>query len=198
MNRWTPGLSLLALCLGLVLIVGSRPATPPATPSAGSSAVAAITASPIASPSAATASPTATPVPAIPPGYRVKIPRLGIDMSIAEGDLQRDTVRLETPNDLAFHLPGTAIPGAGGNSYIYAHARQGMFLTLWNARVGDEVLIVTPDARHLRYLVSEVHPRVDPSDVSWAQPTAAERLTLQTSTGPNPNDPRFVVVAVPG
>ncbi len=198
MNRWKPALGILALCIGLVLIVGARPAAPPATPPAAPSAVAAITASPIASPSAATASPTATPVPAIPPGYRVKMPRLGIDMQIAEGDLQRDTVRLETPNDLAFHLPGTGIPGAGANSYIYAHARQGMFLTLWNARVGDEVLIITPDGRQLRYLVSEVQPRVDPSDVSWAAPSNTERLTLQTSTGPNPNDPRFVVVALPG
>ena len=95
------------------------------------------------------------------------------------------------------HLPGSAIPGDGSNTYIYAHARPGMFLSLWNAREGDEVLIVTPDGRALHYVVSEVHPRVDPNDVSWVARTPAERLTLQTSTGPNPNDPRFVVVAVP-
>lgn len=194
MNRWTPALSVLALCLGLVLIVGVRPATP-AVPTP--SAVAALTASPTPSPTAPTATPTVTPTPAIPPGYRVRMPRLAIDMPIAEGDLERDTVRLQTPNDFAFHLPGTAIPGDGGNTYIYAHARQGMFLALWNARQGDEVVIVTPDARQLRYIVSEVHPRVAPTDVSWAAPTTAERLTLQTSTGPNPNDPRFVVIALP-
>ena len=194
-NRWTPALSVLALCLGLVLIVGVRPVTPVVAPTP--STAAAVTPSPFASPTAPTISPTATPAPAIPPGYRVKMPRLAIDMPIAEGDLERDTVRLETPNDSAFHLPGTAIPGAGGNAYIYAHARQGMFLTLWNARQGDEVVIVTPDARQLRYVVSEVHPRVSPTDVSWAAPTTAERLTLQTSTGPNPNDPRFVVIALP-
>lgn len=194
MNRWTPALSVLALCLGLVLIVGVRPATPVVpTPSA----VAALTASPTPSPTSLTASPTAIPTRAIPPGYRVRMPRLAIDMPIAEGDLERDTVRLQTPNDFAFHLPGTAIPGDRGNTYIYAHARQGMFLALWNARQGDEVVIVTPDARQLRYIVSEVHPRVAPTDVSWAAPTAAERLTLQTSTGPNPNDPRFVVIALP-
>lgn len=197
MNRFTPALSVLALCLGLVLIVGVRPAAPvvPAP-----SVIAALTASPPPSPTALTVSPTvsptASPRPTMPPGYRVKMPRLAIDLPIAEGDLERDTVRLETPNDFAFHLPGTAIPGQAGNIYIYAHARQGMFLALWNARPGDEVVIVTADGRQLRYLVSEVHPRVDPSDVSWAQPTSAERLTLQTSTGPNPNDPRFVVVAL--
>lgn len=194
MNRWTPTLSVLALLLGLVLIVGAWPATPAAP---APSAVSAVTASPLPSPTSPTVNPIPTPVPAIPPGYRVKIPRLAIDLPIAEGDLERDTVRLETPNDFAFHLPGTAIPGDRNNSYIYAHARRGMFLSLWNARVGDEVVIVTPDARELRYVVSEVHPRVEPTDVSWAAPTTAERLTLQTSTGPNPGDPRFVVIALP-
>lgn len=197
-SRFTPALSVLALCLGLVLIVGVGPARPAPPPSV----VTAVTASPSPSPTrgataSPTASPTTTPVPAIPPGYRIKIQRVAIDLPIAEGDVERDTVRQETPNNFAFHLPGTAIPGDRGNSYIYAHARTGMFLSLWNARVGDEVVIVTPEARELRYIVSEVHPRVDPSDVSWAARTATERLTLQTSTGPSPGDPRFVVIALP-
>jgi LPXTG-site transpeptidase (sortase) family protein len=196
-NRWTPAVSVLALCLGLVLIVGglrpARPASPPL------SAVGAVTASPLASLTTLdpSASPTATPAPTIPPGYRIKIARLAIDLPIAEGDIERDTVQQQTPDNFAFHFPGTAIPGDGGNSYIYAHARRGMFLSLWSARVGDEVTIVTPDGRERRYAVSEVHPRVEPTDVSWAQPTTTERLTLQTSTGPNPGDPRFVVIALP-
>jgi hypothetical protein len=197
-NRWTPALSALALCLGLVLIVGLRPATPVVPPA---SAVAALTASPAPSPTGLTATPTATttatPIPAIPPGYRVKIARLAIDLPIAEGDIERDTVRQQTPDNFAFHFPGTAIPGDAGNTYIYAHARRGMFLSLWSARVGDEVLILTPEGRERRYVVSEVHPRVEPTDVSWAAPTTTERLTLQTSTGPNPEDPRFVVIALP-
>ena len=197
-NRWTPALSVLALCLGLVLIAGVRVETP-ASPSP--SAVTAVTASPLSSPTSLTvdprATPTATPTPAILPGYRIKIARLVIDLPIAEGDIERDTVRQETPNNFAFHLPGTALPGDRGNTYIYAHARTGMFLSLWNARVGDEVVIVAPDGRERGYVVREVHPRVEPTDVSWAQPTTTERLTLQTSTGPNPGDPRFVVIATP-
>jgi hypothetical protein len=197
-NRWTPGLSVLLICLGLILIAGLRPATPITPPP---SAVAAVTASPLPTPTSdtvsATTAPTATPVPPIAPGYRIKIARLVIDLPIAEGDIERDTVRQETPNNFAFHFPGTALPGDPGNSYIYAHARVGMFLSLWNVRVGDEVVIVAPDGREWRYAVSEVHPRVAPADVSWAQPTSSERLTLQTSTGPNPGDPRFVVVALP-
>jgi LPXTG-site transpeptidase (sortase) family protein len=133
----------------------------------------------------------------IPDGYRIELPRLGIDLPIAEGDIERDVVVQKTPENYAFHFPGTAIPGTVGNSYIYAHARRGMFLTLWNARVGDQVSITTPAGVQLKFVVTEVHPRVPPADTSWLQPSGEERLTLQTSTGPNREDPRFVVIAAP-
>jgi sortase (surface protein transpeptidase) len=201
-NRWAPAASVLALCLGLILVVGIRPARPAAILPAAVAAVAAATASPPVAISAsplpnATNSPTATPTPPITPGYRIKIPRLAIDLPLAEGDIERDAVRQETPENFAFHLPGSALPGDPDNSYFYAHARRGMFLALWGAREGDEVLIITPDGRQLHYVVSEVHSRVPATDVSWAARTGSERLTLQTSTGPNAGDPRFVVVAVP-
>lgn len=143
---------------------------------------------------------TASPAPGvrpIPDGYRIQIPRLRIDLPIQEGDVARDIDNEQTPEHAAFHLPRTGIPGEGSNSYIYAHARSGMFLSLWDAKVGDEVFISTPDGRALRYTVSEVHPRVPRTETKWVLPTPAERLTLQTSTGPNSEDPRFVVVAVP-
>lgn len=140
---------------------------------------------------------TADPRAPIADGYRVQIPRLAIDLPIAEGNIVRDIEQQKTPESYAFHLTGTGIPGRGSNSYFYAHARTGMFLTLWNARSGDEIFISTPDGKALKYVVSEVHPKVVPTDVSWAQPTRTEQLTLQTSTGPNPSDPRFVVVALP-
>lgn len=97
-------------------------------------------------------------------------PISAIDLPIAEGDLERDSVRQQTPQNFAFHFPGSATPGDASNSYIYAHARRGMFLTLWSAR---EVV----------------------RSGSWAARSTTERLTLQTSTGPNPGDPRFVVIA---
>ncbi|MDP9275121.1 MAG: sortase, partial [Chloroflexota bacterium] len=61
----------------------------------------------------------------------------------------------------------------------------------------DQVTIRTPDGVELKFVVTEVHPRVPPADTSWLQPAGDERLTLQTSTGPNSGDPRFVVIAAP-
>ena len=142
-------------------------------------------------------SPTRDPRTPISLGYRIQIPRLGIDLPIAEGDIVRDIELQKTPVNFAFHLPGTAIPGEASNTYLYAHARTGMFLSLWKALPGDQVFISTPDLKVLQYVIVETHPRVAYDDVSWVQPTSSERLSLQTSTGPNPNDPRYLAVAVP-
>jgi LPXTG-site transpeptidase (sortase) family protein len=183
------------LAIGLVLVIGGQPRGGVA-PAVSSIPSAAQTTARTVAPTLAAATPSPTIAP-IPDGYRVLVPRLAIDLPIAEGDLERDVVVQQTPENFAFHFPGTAIPGGGSNTYIYAHARRGMFLTLWNARVGDEVIVTTPGGGALHYVVSEVHPRIPPKDTSWLQATPTERLTLQTSTGPSPDDPRFVVVAVP-
>jgi LPXTG-site transpeptidase (sortase) family protein len=144
-----------------------------------------------------TAAPTEMLGGPIASGYRVSVPRLEIDLPIAEGDIKRDIDEQHTPESFAFHLPGTALPGQQGNVYLYAHARQGMFLALWSARPGDEILVSAPGGQVFVYLVREILPRVAPTDVSSTQPTTIERLTLQTSTGPSQADPRFVVFAFP-
>ena len=182
------------ILIGILLLARASVGTPTA-PSVAPTPLAIAASASLAATSGASA--TRDPRTPIPLGYRITIQRLGIDLPIAEGDISRDIDEQKTPEGFAFHLPGTSIPGLGSNTYLYAHARTGMFLTLWNAKVGDEVFISTPDLRALKYVVTEVHPRVAPGDVSWVQPTQSERLTLQTSTGPNPTDPRFVVVAIP-
>jgi len=180
--------------VGILLIAASGVSAPTAPTVAPTPLAIATATTPVATGSASS---TRDPFAPIPLGYRIQIPRLGIDLPITEGDLARDIDQQKTPEGFAFHLPGTSVPGLGGNTYLYAHARIGMFLTLWNARPGDQVVISTPDLRTLRYLIREVQPRVPPEDVSWVQPTAGEQLTLQTSTGPNPTDPRFIAIAVP-
>lgn len=146
---------------------------------------------------------TISPAPTAPPpsvdGMRIQVARLAIDLPLHEGDAARDVPTVSspgaTPEDAAFHYPGTAVPGRRGNAFIYAHARAGMFLSLWQARLGDRVEVVLPDGGRLSYTVVEIHPRVGSSDVRWLEDTDDERLTLQTSTGPTPAHPRFIVVA---
>lgn len=195
--RLTTLLAVALLGLGIWLMVSGGPTATaqrsPAPPVASASPTLLAASRP-----PTTESPSASPGPrVIPDGYRVQVPRLRIDLPIKEGDVERDTVNQQTPENAAFHLPRTAIPGDGSNTYVYAHARAGMFLSLWQAKEGDDVLVITPDGKTLQYVVREVHPRVPFNEISWVLPTTSERLTLQTSTGPNPQDPRFVVVALP-
>ena len=193
--RLTTLVALVLIAFGVFLLLTRGPLVvvqAPPTPTASATTVA------TSSPPSPTESARATQGPrAIPDGYRVQVPRLRIDLPIKEGELTRDIDNQQTPEHAAFHLPRTAIPGDGSNTYLYAHARTGMFLSLWDAKEGDEVIIVAPDGKTLAYVVREVHPRVPFNEVSWVLPTPTERLTLQTSTGPNPLDPRFVVVALP-
>jgi hypothetical protein len=147
-------------------------------------------------------SPPAAPSRSIQ-GLRISIPRLGIDLPLDAGDIGRDVPRSGytggTPEAVALLYPGTNVPGEGsGNAYIYAHARTGMFLSLWDARVDDAVFVLKDDRSVVRaYRIALVLPRVDPSDTGWLDPSGPERLTLQTSTGPRPEDPRFIAVAYP-
>lgn len=155
--------------------------------------------------SAATPEPTPSPRPEspLPPldQLHVSVPHLGIDLPLAYGDVERDVPRARypgnTPERVALVFPGSAPLRGGGNTYIYAHARVGMFLSLWDVRLNEVVTIYAPDRPEvlLRYVVVRIVPRVDPSDTSWLDPGGPERLTLQTSTGPNAGDPRFIVIA---
>jgi LPXTG-site transpeptidase (sortase) family protein len=193
--RLTTLVALVLIAFGVFVLLTRGPfdvVQAPPTPTASATTVA------TSSPPSPTESARATQGPrAIPDGYRVQVPRLRIDLPIKEGDVTRDIDDQQTPEHAAFHLPRTAIPGDGSNTYLYAHARTGMFLSLWDAKEGDEVIIVAPDGKTLAYVVREVHPRVPYNETSWVLPSPTERLTLQTSTGPNPQDPRFVVVALP-
>lgn len=135
-------------------------------------------------------------------GLRVAVPRLGIDLPLAMGELSRDVPRPgyagATPERVALVYPEAALPGDAGNTYIYAHARVGMFLALWNARLDDLVLVLRDDGAVFRsYRIALIMPRVDPGDTRWLDPRGDERLTLQTSTGPRADDPRFIAVAYP-
>ena len=204
---------IVALSVALAIVLANQsPATPP-TVGAGveltPSPSPAYSQDPTAGPSAVSLpgtggvpSPTASATWSDIQGLRVSVPRLSIDLPLEPGDAVRDVPRPgfagATPENVALVFPGSRPPGGGGNTYIYAHARSGMFLSLWNAAIGDRILITdTRTSAQLVYRVGVIAPRVDPSDSHWLDPTGVERLTLQTSTGPLPSDPRFIVVAYP-
>jgi LPXTG-site transpeptidase (sortase) family protein len=163
----------------------------PAPPVAAAAPTPIVTATP--PPATPSAVPTRTPVPLAQ--LRITVPRLGIDLPMALGDVQRDVRLGETPENVALLFPTTNLPGTSGNSYIYAHARNEMFLQLWNVKLGDRVRIAAADGTHFDYAVTRIVPRVDPEDTSWLDPAGPERVTLQTSTGPTSAYPRFIAVA---
>jgi LPXTG-site transpeptidase (sortase) family protein len=159
------------------------PATPSATPNLSLPTPAA------GSPSGAS---TRSGGPAI--GIRathIQIARLGIDLPIVEGD------GIDAPLGKAAHFPDTAWPGGHSNIYLYAHARDRMFIALWRAQPGDEVILRLVDDTERTYVVTQVLPEVPWDAVQYLDPTPTEQLTLQTCTSDQPTSPRFIVIAVP-
>ena len=163
------------------------PTTPPSGPaSSGTAPTGTLPVVPTATPSDAPVTP--------PPGIvarRIRMDRLGINLQIVEGD------GTEAPMGKAAHYPGTGWPGGGVNIYLYAHAQTGMFLTLWDAKVGDDVFLDLADGTSRHYVVTTVIPKVPWDALKYVAATAPERLTLQTSTSYTPTAPRFIVLAEP-
>ena len=187
--------------------------TPVASPSPGASAHRTATAS---------ASPTASPTPpASWVAVQMQIASIGLNIKIHKATTK---AQCDFPPEYdAWILCGGSEPGRGTNSYIFAHARTGMFLPLWNVQPGAEVKVLMSDRRVLVYRVTEVHPNVSCPDTRekpmsywttpplalqyadpgcsaggfWTAPADHERLTLQTSQGYNRNWGEFIVVAEP-
>jgi len=202
--------AIVAMAVGLSMALGVGPTdSTPAIPTPGTGLGAspafsdlplvtvapAATRAPTASPpGTGTASASPSPTPAADRGIRanrIQIARLGIDLAVVEGD------GVDAPLGKAAHYPGSAWPGNGSNIYIYGHARVGMFITLWQVRVGDTVELGLVDGTSRTYVVTKVLPKVPYDAVTYLEPTPTEQLTLQTSTSYYDTAPRFVVIAVP-
>lgn len=129
---------------------------------------------------------------------RIVIPKLQIDLP----------VMLQTANygefplcDVALYQPLLGQPGQGRATYIYAHARDGMFLPLLVASqdnngqrmIGYVAEVFTSDNYVFLYTIAEVRRHV--KDLNDAFAATTERLWLQTSEGPFSNAPKLQVVA---
>ena len=122
---------------------------------------------------------------------RIVIERLGINLRIVEGD------GIDAPLNKAAHYPGTGWPGGGTNIYVYGHAQEGMFLSLWDVKKGDEVVLTLVDDTTRTYIVAKVIPKAPWDAIQYLDPTPREQLTLQTSTSYHPTSPRFIAIAYP-
>jgi hypothetical protein len=128
--------------------------------------------------------PTASPVPA-GRATRVAVPALGIDLPVVT-PAANSTWPL---CDVAEYLepPAFQNPGAGGVTYLYAHARAGMFLPILRASridggralVGQTVLVWTADDELFTYQVTRV--RRHQTTLAWALELPPSSLVLQTS-----------------
>ena len=96
-----------------------------------------------------------------------------------------------------------AQPGEPGTTYIYGHAREGMFLPLLTGAerqngaslIGSLVVVYTDDDR--RYVYSITLVKRHATDFSIAEDTApgVSQLVLQTSEGPRGTVPKLQVLA---
>lgn len=125
---------------------------------------------------------------------RILLPRVHINLLLVKGDGLTPPDKFE-----AFTYPGAdhllKAPIGVGNSYVYAHAQNGMFWNLHDVKLGDLVEVDYGRGRLLYFRVIQIHPSVNYRDFSWLQPTPDDRLTLQTCNGWLDQDPRFIVVA---
>jgi len=102
---------------------------------------------------------------------KLAIPRLNTSLYVMEGD---DATELRRGPG---HLPGSALPGAHGNSII-AGQRDTHFRVLKDILPGDAILLETGDGS-FRYRVQSTHV-VSPSDTSSLAPSSNAVLHLIT------------------
>ena len=167
------------------------------------------TAEPSASPSrepnatpfvAPTTSPTAGGTPGLPSevvATRVVVGELGIDLPIVK-PASNSAYPL---CDVAMYIQELGQPGSGRATYLYAHAREGMFLPILDmskvangaGMLGMIVQVYTSDDRVYLYEISEV--RRHQLDLDDAIAASTEQVWLQTSEGPKGTRPKTQVVA---
>jgi hypothetical protein len=144
---------------------------------------------------AASTAPASSPV-AARVATRVVVPALRIDLPV-----------VKPPNDpdhfpycgVAEYLPQLSQPGYPGTTYLYAHARVGMFLPLLETAdatmPGMLVQVYTNDNQVFLYEITTVLRNQTSLDIAFA--ATEEQLMLQTSEGPRGTVGKTMIVARP-
>lgn len=135
----------------------------------------------------------------IPPYYefKVSVPKIGLDFV-------KTLVYSDYFDENLAHLPGSALPGEKGNSFITGHSSlpniapkgsKAFFAKLPEVKKGDEIIV---DALGQRYVYKVVELKiVDPKDISVILPpdSNGRYISLMTCVPPGFNTKRLVVVA---
>ena len=156
------------------------------------------TVAPTVTPSPGTATPSPAPTaPSDRVATRVVVEALGIDLPVIRPP---DTSSYPLC-DVAMFIQDLGQPGFGRATYLYAHARDGMFLPILTASkinngakmLGMIVTVYTSDDQLFRYEITEVRRHQLNLDAAIAATT--EQIWLQTSEGPKGTRPKTQVVA---
>ena len=130
---------------------------------------------------------------------RVRVTELAIDLPIVQPPADADHYPF---CNVAEFIPTMSRPGRPGTTFVYAHARSGMFLPILEASrvregramIGMRVEIFTSDNRLFTYEVSEVRRHVLSLDFAYRATT--EQVILQTSEGPHGTRGKTLLIAV--
>jgi hypothetical protein len=175
---------------------GATPLQPPVRETLAPTIAPAATPTPVATP----VDPNAEPTPDAsdrPRAFvtRVLIPDLWVDMPVMRGPSGYP------PCNVAMYIRELGQPGEGRATYLYAHAREGMFLPILDASrvnngrrmLGMVVQVYTSDDLLFRYEIVEV--RRHQTSLSDALAASQEELWLQTSEGPHGTPGKTQVIA---
>ena len=193
------GVTLLAAGLLSYTMPVTAEAIPTASPSRTGTAIA--TPAPrITLPPLASVGPSTSPsAPADRVATRVRVAALKIDLPVVKPGDSNDYPLC----DVAMWIGALGQPGQGRATYLYAHAREGMFLPLLEASrtkkgkkmLGMVVEVWTSDDQRFLYEIVEVRPHQLNLDDALA--ATQEQLWLQTSEGPKGTPGKLQVIARP-
>ena len=166
--------------------------------------------SPTSSPTVVAQSPTTSPTaPARTPrpdavASRIVVPALKIDLPVVSGLVDPPGNPGNYPLcDVAQYLVDYRQPGQPGTTYIYGHARKGMFLPLLEqsqqnngaAMIGALVQVYTNDNWSYLYEIFRVKRHATDFTLANNVKKGEHRLIMQTSEGPKGTIPKLQVAA---
>jgi hypothetical protein len=138
---------------------------------------------------------------------RIEIRSLDIDLPVISRDRKVSNQGPDQypPCDVALYHTAFQQPGEPGTTYLYGHAREGMFLPLLEASMRDDgeemlgkvVRVYTNDDRVHLYRITRVKRHATDFSLVTDAPPDKEQLILQTSEGPRGTVPKLQVLAEP-